>query len=227
MILAAGPEFLDPMYWLGEGGLFASAIVVGVMVIVFIECGLFFPFLPGDTLLFTAGVIAAQAAADVSIWTLMPCATVAAIAGSQCSYLVGRRIGPRLYERPDSRIYKRRYLTESHDFFARYGPKILTITPFIGVVRTFTPVVAGIAGMRHTVFTAFNAIGCVIWGFGLPAVGYRLGNVPFVSRHLELLVLGIACLSSLPVIVSVTKVMLTRRRRAADPEAGSLPADVG
>jgi membrane-associated protein len=223
-VTLAAMSFLDPMYWLGEGGLFASAIVVGVMIIVFIECGLFFPFLPGDTLLFTAGVIAAQAAADVSLATLMPCATLAAVAGSQCSHLVGRRIGPRLLMRPDSRFFKQRYLTSSHEVFARHGAKILIITPFIGVVRTFIPVVAGIARVRYPVFLMFNAIGCAAWGFGLPIVGYFLGNVGFVERHLELMVLAIAVLSALPATVSVARVMVSRRRAAA---ARSLPADVG
>jgi membrane-associated protein len=223
VILAAGPSFLDPMYWLGDGGLFASAVVIGVMVIVFIECGLFFPFLPGDTLLFTAGVLAAQAASDISLWTLMPGATIAAVAGSQVSHLVGRRIGPRLFARPDSRFFKQRYLTSSHEVFERHGAKILVITPFIGVVRTFIPVVAGIARVRYPVFLTFNAIGCVAWGFGLPVVGYFLGNVDFVKRHLELMVLAIACLSALPATVSVARMMVLRRRAAA----GSLPADVG
>ena len=171
-------------------------------------------------------MIAAQAAADVSLWTLMPAATAAAIAGSQCSYLIGRRVGPKLFARPDSRLFKQHYLTSSHEFFERHGALTLVIAPFIGVVRTFTPVVAGIAAMRYPAFVSFNTIGCAAWGFGLPTVGYLLGNIDWVEQHLELMVLAIAVLSALPASISVGKMAITRRR-AARREQESLRADVG
>src|SRR5215813_14110344 len=134
---------MDPMYWLGNGGVFGSAVLVGVMVIIFIETGLLFPFLPGDTLLFTAGMIAAQATTPISIETLTPCTALAAVLGAQCAYLIGRRVGPAVFRKDDSRIFKKRYLATSHEFFAHHGTKVLVIAPFIGVVRTYVPVVAG------------------------------------------------------------------------------------
>ncbi|MET0702177.1 MAG: VTT domain-containing protein [Mycobacterium sp.] len=209
------PALLDPMFWLGQGGLFGSAVLVGVVVIIFAETGLLFPFLPGDTLLFTAGVIAAQTASALDIWTLTPCAAIAAFLGGQCAYFIGRRLGPALFHKPDARFFKQRYLTSARDFFAKYGAKTLVIGQFIGVVRTFAPVVAGISGMRYRTFAIFSAIGSVAWGVGLPLVGFFLGNIPFVEEHVELLVVAIACLSSLPVIISAAKTFMARRAKAA------------
>lgn len=207
------PELMDPMYWLGDGGLFGSAVLAGVMVIVFIETGLLFPFLPGDTLLFTAGLIAAQPHSAVNMWSVGPCAALAAVLGGQVGYALGRHLGPALFRKPDARLFKQRYLTDSHEFFERHGPKALVIAPFIGVVRTFTPVVAGVAGMRYRVFLIFNIIGSLVWGVGLTAVGYFLGNIEFVAGHPELMVLAIAVLSTMPVAVAVVRAAALRRSR--------------
>lgn len=208
------PEVMDPMFWLGEHGPFASAVLAGVIVIVFIETGLLFPFLPGDTLLFTAGLIAAQPHSAVDLWSVGPCAAMAAAAGGQVGYWLGRRIGPALFAKPDARFFKQRYLTDSHAFFERHGWKALLLAPFIGVVRTFLPVVAGIAGMRYRNFLVFNAIGSTMWGIGLTTVGYFLGGVEVVARHLELMVLAIAVLSTLPVLITASRAaMIARSRR--------------
>lgn len=208
----AMPALLDPMYWLGQGGPFGSAVLIGVVVIIFIETGLLFPFLPGDTLLFTAGVIAAQSASAVDIRTLTPCAAVAGFLGGQCAYLIGRRLGPELFTKPDARLFKQRYLTSAHDFFVKYGARTLVIGQFIGVIRTFAPVVAGVSGMPYRTFVAFSALGSVAWGVGLPLVGYFLGSIAFVEQHVELIVLAIACLSALPVIISAAKTLVSRSR---------------
>ena len=167
---------MDPMYWLGNGGPFASAVLPGVMLIVFLETGLLFPFLPGDTLLFTAGLLAAQPNAPVDIWTLAPCAAAAAIVGGQVGYLIGRRLGPALFKKEDARFFKKHYLTSSHEFFERHGRKTIVIGHFIGVVRSFTPLIAGASGMRYPVFLAYDVIGAVGWGVGLVVVGYHLGG---------------------------------------------------
>jgi membrane-associated protein len=208
----AMPALLDPMFWLGQGGPFGSAVLIGVVVVIFIETGLLFPFLPGDTLLFTAGVIAAQRVSAVDIWTLTPCAAVAAFLGGQCAYVIGRRLGPALFTKPDARFFKQRYLTSAHDFFGRYGARTLVIGQFIGVIRTFAPVVAGVSGMPYRTFVLFSALGSVAWGVGLPLVGYSLGAIAFVEQHVELIVLAIACLSALPVIVSAARTLVARSR---------------
>lgn len=209
------PALMDPMYWLGDGGVFGSAVLAGVMIIIFIETGLLFPFLPGDTLLFTAGVIAAQATTPVDIWTLTACTALAAVLGTQCGYLIGRSVGPALFKKDDSRFFKKRYLASSHEFFERHGPKVLVIAQFIGVIRTYTPVAAGVSAMRYSVFLTFSILGSIAWGIGLPVVGYFLGNIPFVSRHIELIVMVIAVASALPVIASAAAAFI-RRRRAAE-----------
>lgn len=208
------------MYWLGAGGLFASALLPGVMLVVFVETGLLIPFLPGDTLLFSAGLIAAQDDAPIGLWTLAPCAAVAAVAGGQVGFLIGRRLGPRVFT-DDARFFKPRYLESSRDFFARHGRKTIVIGHFVGVVRTFTPVIAGASGMRYRVFLAYDVLGAVGWGVGLTVLGFHLGTVPVVNAHLELAVLAIAGLSTLPVAASLLRGQLRRRRGLAKAAASS------
>lgn len=209
--VVALPAVMDPMYWLGDGGPFGSAVLPTVMLIVFIETGLLVPFLPGDTLLFTAGLLAAQQNTPVGIWTLAPCAALAAVAGGQTGYLIGWRLGPALFTQ-DARFLKKRYLTSSRAFFSRHGRKTVVIGHFIGVVRSFTPVVAGASGMRYPVFLAYDVLGAVAWGVGLTVVGFHLGNVPFVGAHLELMVGIVAVLSTLPVAASLLRAAVVRRR---------------
>lgn len=210
--MVALPAVMDPMYWLGAGGLFGSAVLPGVMLIVFVETGLLIPFLPGDTLLVTAGLLAAQDDAPVGIWPLAPCAAVAAIAGGQVGYLIGWRLGPALFAKEDARLFKKRYLNSSHEFFAKHGRKTIVIGHFVGVVRTFMPVIAGASGMRYPVFLAYDVVGAVGWGVGLTVVGYHLGGVPFVNDHLEVMVLFIAILSTLPIAISVLRAVVARQR---------------
>ncbi|HEV7423333.1 MAG TPA: VTT domain-containing protein [Mycobacterium sp.] len=229
--IVALPQVMDPMYWLGDGSPFGSAVLPGVMLIVFIETGLLFPFLPGDTLLFTAGLLAAQPNAPVEVWTLAPCAAVAAVIGGQLGYLIGRRLGPAVLKKAavkkaavkkeavkkaavkkeDARFFKKHYLTSSHEFFSKHGRKTIVIGHFVGVVRTFTPVIAGASGMRYSVFLVHDIVGAVAWGAGLVVVGYHLGGVSFVGAHLEPMVLAIAFLSVLPVAASVLRAALVRR----------------
>ena len=209
--IVALPQVMDPMYWLGGGSPFGSAVLPGVMLIVFIETGLLFPFLPGDTLLFTAGLLAAQPNAPVEVWTLAPCAAAAAVIGGQVGYLIGRRLGPAIFKKEDARFFKKHYLISSHEFFSKHGRKTIVIGHFVGVVRTFTPVIAGASGMRYSVFLAYDIVGAVAWGAGLVVVGYHLGGVSFVGAHLEAMVLAIAFLSVLPVAASVLRAALVRR----------------
>ncbi len=224
-IVVALPELMDPMYWLGNGGPFASAVLPGVMLIVFLETGLLFPFLPGDTLLFTAGLLAAQPNAPVDVWTLAPCAAAAAVIGGQVGYLIGRRLGPALFKKEDARFFKKRYLTSSHEFFERHGRKTIVIGHFVGVVRSFTPLIAGASRMRYPLFLTYDVIGAVGWGVGLVVVGYHLGAIPFVGAHLELAVLAIACLSVLPVAVSAARALLAPRE-ALTVDGDAPPAEL-
>jgi membrane-associated protein len=220
-VLTALPNVTDPMYWLGDGGLFGSFVLPGVLLIVVMETGLLTPFLPGDTLLFTAGLLAAQANAPVDIWTLAPCAALAAALGGQIGYLIGWRLGPALFKKDDARFFKKHYLASSHGFFERHGRKTIVIGHFVGVVRTFVPVIAGASGMRYPLFLAYDVLGATAWGVGLTVLGYHLGGVSFVSSHLELIVVIIAVLSALPVAASVLRGLLSRRAMA---NAGGVPS---
>lgn len=208
----AMPNILDPMYWLGEGGMFASAVLPGILIIVFIETGLLFPLLPGDSLLFTGGLLAATPNPPVNIWVLAVSASVVAVLGDQCAYFIGRRIGPALFDKEDSRLFKKRYVSESHAFFERHGPKTIILARFVPIVRTFTPVLAGVSTMRYPLFLGFDIIGGVLWGAGVTLLGYFLGNVPFVKSHLELMILLIVFLSVLPGLTAVGRNLLRRRK---------------
>ncbi len=210
------PNILDPMYWLGEGGMFASAVLPGILLIVFVETGLLFPLLPGDSLLFTGGLLAAQPNPPVKIWVLAIAVPIVAILGDQCAYFIGRRIGPALFDKEDSRFFKKHYVTESHAFFEKHGPKTIILARFVPIVRTFTPVLAGVSYMRYPVFLAYDIVGGILWGAGMTLLGYFLGNVPFVKANLELMILLIVFLSILPGLTAVGRNVL--RRRGTLPE---------
>jgi membrane-associated protein len=214
--VVALPHLMDPMYWIGPGGLFASAVLPGILVIVFIETGLLFPILPGDSLLFTGGLLAAGG--TMNIWTLVTLVPLVAIAGDQTAYFIGRGIGPALFDKEDSRFFKKRYVTESHEFFEKHGPFTIILARFVPIVRTFTPVIAGVSKMRYPVFLGFDIIGGIAWGAGVTLLGYFLGNIDFVKKHLELMILLIVFLSILPGIISVGRGLLQRRRRIAEEE---------
>ena len=140
--------------------------------------------------------------------------SVVAVLGDQCAYFIGRRIGPALFDKEDSRFFKKHYVTESHAFFEKHGPKTIILARFVPIVRTFTPVLAGVSTMRYPLFLGFDIIGGVAWGAGVTLLGYFLGNVPFVKNHLELMILLIVFLSILPGLITVARNMIARRRTA-------------
>lgn len=215
--LVAMPDLLDPMYWLGANGVFGHAVLPGILVIVFIETGLLFPLLPGESLLFTGGLLAASAHPPVSIEVLAPCVILVAVLGDQTGYFIGRRIGPALFKKEDSRFFKKHYVTESHAFFEKYGPMAIILARFMPFVRTFTPVVAGVSYMRYPVFLGFDIVGGIAWGGGATLAGYFLGNVSFVHQNLEKIILSILFVSLLPALISAARVWLKRRRTPDEP----------
>lgn len=206
------PDLLDPMYWLGADGVFGSAVLPGILLIVFIETGLLFPLLPGESLLFTGGLLAASARPPVSIEVLATCVAVVAVLGDQTGYFIGRRIGPALFKKEDSRFFKKHYVTESHAFFEKYGPWTIILARFAPIVRTFVPVIAGVSYMRYPVFLGFDIVGGIAWGAGVTLAGYFLGNVPFVNNNLQLIILAILVISLLPALISATRVYRARRK---------------
>ena len=172
---------------------------IGLFVIVFAESGLFFGFfLPGDSLLVTAGVFAARG--DLNLAVIIVGVFIAAVAGDQVGYAFGRRVGPALFRKPDSRFFKQGHLEKARLYFADHGPKAIVLARFIPFVRTFTPIVAGVGRMHYPTFVAYNVLGGFLWGVGVTMLGYVLGEAFNVDRYLLPIIGGIIFLSLLPVL---------------------------
>jgi membrane-associated protein len=206
--LALGPEFIQPNYLLDSFGL------IGLLLVVFAECALLVGFfLPGDSLLFTAGLLATggaelagrQVSSVAPLWLLLVTVPVAAIAGDQVGYLIGRKAGPSIFDRDDSRLFKRRYVTEAHEFFDKHGGKAVVLARFVPVVRTFIPVTAGVARMPYRSFLTSNVLGGLLWGVGVTLLGYFLGQIDAVAKNIELILILIVALSVLPVALQVLR----------------------
>lgn len=216
-------ELLDPMHLLTETWL-KDAVLPAILVIVFIETGLLFPILPGDSLLFTGGLLAAQPNPPVSIWVLVPAVVLVAFAGDQCAYWIGRAIGPALFHKEDTRFFKKHYVTQTHEFFEKHGPKTIILARFVPIVRTFMPVLAGVSKMDYRKFVAFDVVGALLWGGGVTVLGYFLGNVAFIRDHVEAIFLLIVFVSILPGISAVAKKLLGRNAQAREQAEAKLPA---
>lgn len=223
--VVAMPHLLDPLYWIGQGGLFEHAVLPAILVIVFVETGLLFPLLPGESLLVSGGMLAAHPHHPVSIWVLAPAVAVVAVLGDQTGYFIGRRLGPALFKKEDSRFFKKHYVTESHAFFEKYGPWAIILARFVPFARTFVPVIAGVSYMRYPVYLGFDIVGGIAWGAGMTLTGYFLGKkVPGITDHLEVIILGILFVSMLPAFISVGKAYLKRRRNHTDQGEAVEPA---
>jgi membrane-associated protein len=218
--LALMPDFLDPVNLISAFGTWA---LIGLLVVVFVESGVLFPILPGDTLLFVAGMLAAGTAAahgeaaqhaNFPLWQLLVFIPIAAILGSQAGYLIGRFIGTAMFK-PNARVLKQRYLDEAHAFFEQRGPFAIVLARFVPIVRTLAPLTAGAARMNYGVFTLFNIIGAVLWGVGLVLLGYGLGQFEIIQKLLEPIFILIAVVSILPMVVEWYK--RRRKARAAEP----------
>jgi membrane-associated protein len=194
--------------------LVATAGYVGVTAIIFIETGLLFPFLPGDSLLVTAGLVAAahDPLVNLNVWTLGILCSVAAIGGDQIAYAIGRRSGEALFKREDSRWFKQSHLRAAHAFYERHGGKTIILARFMPFARTFAPVVAGAAKMRYATFVFYNVIGGLLWIWSMLLTGYYVVKmVPGLDRHVEKLIIGIILLSITPGIYGWWKGRKSRR----------------
>ena len=192
-------HFLDPIFLIKTLGM------IGIFAIVFAESGLFFGFfLPGDSLLFTAGILASQGYLNIAI--LVAGCALCAIIGDSVGYAFGRKVGPALFSREDSRFFHKDHIERAKHFYEKHGKKTLILARFVPVVRTFAPILAGVGQMRYTTFLSFNIIGGVLWTFGLTLLGYWLGNtIPDVDRYLLPIILGIIVLSVIPVIIEFAR----------------------
>jgi membrane-associated protein len=149
---------------------------------------------------------------------LLPAVAIIAFAGDQSGYWIGRAIGPALFQKEDSRFFKKHYVTQTHAFFEKHGPKTIILARFVPIVRTFMPVLAGVSKMDYRKFVAFDIVGAVLWGGGVTVLGYFLGNIAFIRDHVEAIFLLIVLVSILPGIIAVAKRLLNRNG-AAQPDA--------
>jgi len=201
--VALGPKWLEAEFLIETFGL------LGILAVVFVESGLLIGFLlPGDSLLFTAGLLSANDTLP-DLWILLVTIPIAAIVGDQVGYAIGRKAGPSVFRRPDSRFFREEYVERSAEFFDRYGARTIVIARFVPIVRTLAPVMAGVARMRYRTFVVYNVIGGIAWGLSLTTLGYFLGQVEFVHDNLEPIILGIVALSVIPIALE----LLRARRR--------------
>ena len=184
-----------------------------LFTVIFCETGLVvMPFLPGDSLLFIAGAVAAGGGMDPVL--LAGLLMAAAILGDSTNYVIGRTAGERLFNNPNSKIFRRDYLQRTHEFYERHGGKTVTLARFLPILRTFAPFVAGIAHMHYPRFLGFSVAGSLLWVGGLVTLGYFVGNVPFIKQHLSLMVVGIIFLSLVPMVLGLLRGRLGRTAKA-------------
>lgn len=212
--VSLGPNWMDPAYLLEQYG---GAFFWISLAIVFIECGLLFPILPGDSLLFAVGLFVATGQVHVNLGLAVLALCVAAFAGNVVGYEIGRAVGTPLYHR-DGRILKKKYFDQTTAFFDKYGNKALVIGRFVPIVRTFITVVAGVSRMERRRFFTWSAVGAVLWAAGITLLGYFLGkSFPGLQDKLELAILLIVAVSLLPMVFEYLK-----HRRQANAMAREL-----
>ena len=203
--------------WISKGGLIVLALIV------FAESGLLIGFfLPGDSLLFFAGFLTSEAGGNklpALPWVALTCA-VAAIVGDQVGYLIGRRFGPAVFDRPRGRFFNPANVAKAHAFFDKHGPKTIVLARFVPIVRTFVPTVAGVSDMHYRTFVTYNVVGGVLWGAGVTILGHFLGEIEVVKNNIEIAAIVIVAVSLLPVAIEVLKHRREAKAAAAAPPAG-------
>lgn len=194
---------LSPDGLLKSAGPYAFALVLAIL---FVECGLLVGLiLPGDSLLFITGLFIATDLIRINLVLALVLMTLAAILGNLVGYWFGGRVGPRLFRRPDSRIFKQEYVTKTEDFFEKYGPRSIILARFTPIVRTLITITAGIAKMDFRKFATFSALGGLIWVVSMTLLGYYLGTVKIIHDNLEIFALGIVVVSVIPMILEIRK----------------------
>ena len=175
-----------------------------LFAIVFCETGLVvLPFLPGDSMLFAAGTIAAVG--DMNIFVLIGLLIVAAVLGDFVNFEIGKHFGQKLFSNPNSKIFKQSYLQKTHDYYERYGGRTIIIARFIPIVRTFAPFVGGMGNMNYAQFARYNIVGAVLWVVSFTTLGYFFGQLPFVKEHFSWIMIAIIVFSVVPMIVEIIR----------------------
>ncbi|WP_052663669.1 VTT domain-containing protein [Psychromicrobium lacuslunae] len=209
------PDWLNPINILDNPALGFWVIVIACGII-FAETGLLLGFfLPGDSLLFTAGLLTAAGKLPINIWVLVLLLIICAVVGNQVGYMIGAKAGPAIFNRPDSRFFKQENITKAHEFFEKHGGKALILARFVPIVRTFVPVIVGVAQMNKRHFTIFNLVGGVLWAGGVTLLGFILGDrIPWVTENLDLIFILIVLISVIPIIIEVIRGWRSRRKQA-------------
>ena len=201
------PERLIHLLSTGMSGWLGYALLTAI---VFAETGLLVGFvLPGDSLLFTIGVVAG--AGQLNIGVMMVLLVCACMLGDWSGYLLGRRAGPAIFKRPDSRFFKQEYLQRTHEFYEKHGGKTIIYAKFVPIIRTFAPFIAGVGRMRYSRFASFDIFGAIGWVCSMTTLGYYLGSIPFVRRNFDKFVLLVVFISITPMLYHALKAILAKR----------------
>ena len=189
--------------------------LIGLTTIVFSETGLLVGvFLPGDSLLVTAGLLSARG--YLNVYTLVPALMAAAICGNSLGYFIGHTTGPRIFNRENSLFFNKKHAMRAHEFYARHGRKTIVLAQFMPVIRTFSPVIAGVGGMEFRTFIAFNIIGAIVWVGSMVSIGYFLGSyIPGIDQHIEIVIVIVVFISLLPAIIGSYRSRRAKRYAAA------------
>ena len=202
-------QYLNPEYLFAT---FGQLFFVVACLMIFAETGLLAGFfLPGDSLLFALGLFIATGQIDVPLWLAVTLLAISAFAGDQTGYWIGRKLGPAVFNKPKSKLFKPENVEAAHSFFERYGSRAVILAHFVPIMRTFIPVAAGVGNLSWRKFTMYNVIGVVVWGTGVTLLGYFLGSVPFVNEHVELVTLSFIALSFIPIGLEVLKALRSKK----------------
>ncbi len=214
------PSWLDPEVILRGMGGWALAVLC---LIIFAECGLLVGFfLPGDSLLFVAGLFVATGAIATPLWLVCVLVTVCAFVGNVCGYWIGAKAGPALFNKPNSKLFKKEYVDKTHEFFDKYGARAIVMARFVPIVRTFITAMAGVGRMDGKKYFTYSAIGGVAWAAGVTVLGYFLGEIPFVEKNIEAMLVLIVLISVIPIIIEVVKARREKKKLAqAGPDAAT------
>ena len=211
--VALGPQWLDPSYIISSLGPWA---LLGVALIIFAECGLLIGFfLPGDSLLFITGLAATTGLIETPLWLVCVVLVVAAFAGNVCGYYLGRAAGPAIFDKPDSRLFKRENVERTQKFFDKYGNRAIVLGRFVPIVRTFITVMAGVGRMDARRFFLFSGIGAVLWAVGVTLLGAVLGQFDIVKNNIEAMLILVVLLSLIPIGIEVLQARRERKLGAS------------
>lgn len=214
-----GIDWLDPETLLKAGGWVALVLACAF---VFLETGvLVLAFLPGDSLLFTVGLFSATGIIDVPIWITCMLLFIFAFAGDQMGFMIGRKLGPAVFNRPKSRLFNPENIARTHAFFEKHGPKAIIIARFLPIFRAFVPAAAGVGNMTYRRFVAYNAVGALLWGVGVTLLGYFLGQIPFVQQYSEVFIIVLVLIPGIPILIEISRAFMSARakRKATEAEA--------